>query len=72
MHPVQKVSLEPCIVFYTLCFNDINVNLPRALPRAIPAQRRGKILLYRFVLSNGGVPGLEIRRVGWGSYAGCY
>ncbi len=39
---------------------------------AVPAQRRGKILRYRFVLSNGGVPGLEIRRVGWGSDAGCY
>ncbi len=27
--------------------------------------------IYRFVLSNGGIPGLEIRRVGWGSDAGC-
>ncbi len=51
--------------------NDINGNHPRALPRAVPAQRRGKMLLYRFVLSNGGVPGLESRRVGGGSDAGC-
>ncbi len=51
--------------------HDINENLPRALHRAVPAQRRGKILLYRFVLSNGGFPGLEFRRVGWGSDTGC-
>ncbi len=51
--------------------HDIKGNHPRALLLAVPEQRRGKILLYRFVLSNGGVPGLEIRRVGWGSDAGC-
>ncbi len=51
--------------------HDIKGNHPRALPRAVPEQRRGKILLYGSVLSNGGVPGLEICRVGWGSDAGC-
>ncbi len=45
-------------------FNYINGNLPQDLPRAVPAQ--GKDLLYRFVLSNRGILGLESRRVGWG------
>ncbi len=49
--------------------NDITGNHPRALREPSPAQRRGKMLLYRFVLSNGGVPGLESRRVGGGSDA---
>ncbi len=44
---------------------------PKALQGAVPAQRRGQILLYRFLLSNGGVPGVEIHRVGGGSDAGC-
>ncbi len=33
------------------------------MSRPSAAQRRGKILLCRFVL--GGIPGLGIRRVGW-------
>ncbi len=44
---------------------------PKALQGVVPAQRRGQILLYRFLLSNGGVPGVEIHRVGGGSDAGC-
>jgi len=50
-------------------FHDINRNHSRALQRAIPAQ--GKILLNFFFLSNGGVPGLDICRVGGGSDSGC-
>ncbi len=38
--------------------HDINENHPRA-----PSAEQGKYLLYRFVLSNGGVPGLAICRV---------